>query len=139
MVKRMVAPLLACSLFFLAGCKEEIQQAKEDLVVDLIVNNLWVVTNFTEGSNNITASFAPYDFKFNRDESVLGRKTGSPDAVGSWRGSAEAMTITSNFPSGPTPLEKLNGVWNITKTTLSTVKSTRTVNGVTYFLDLQKK
>ena len=139
MLKKMIAPLLECSLIFSSGCKEEIQKAKEDLVVDLIVNNLWVVTNFTEGSTNITASFAPYDFKFNRDESVLGRKTGAPDAVGTWKGSAAAMTITSNFPSGPAPLDKLNGVWNITKTTLSTVKSTRTENGVTYFLDLQKK
>jgi hypothetical protein len=139
MLKKIIAPLLACCLLFSSGCKEEIQQAKEDLVVDLIVNNLWVVTNFTEGTTNITSSFAPYDFKFNRDETVFGRKTGAPDAVGTWKGSAAAMTITSNFPSGPTPLDKLNGVWNITKTTLSSVKSTRTENGVTYFLDLQKK
>jgi hypothetical protein len=139
MTRKLLTPLLTFSLLFLFGCKEEVQKAKEDLVVDLIVNNLWVVTNFTEGANNITTSFAPYDFKFNRDESVLGRKAGASDAVGTWKGSAENMTITSSFPTGPAPLDKLTGVWNITKTTLTTVKSTRSENGITYFLDLQKK
>ncbi|HSC52464.1 MAG TPA: hypothetical protein VLC98_02515 [Phnomibacter sp.] len=139
MRRSFIAPLLAVVLLFSSGCKEEIQKAKEDLVVDLIVNNIWVVTNFTEGSSNITANFSSYDFKFNRDESVYGRKAGSPDAVGTWKGDAAAMTITSSFPLGTEPLTKLTGVWNITKTTMSSVKSTRTEGGVTYFLELQKK
>lgn len=123
----------------LTGCKKTVEDAKEDFVISLITNNLWTVSQFTEGGSNLTTDFAPYDFKFNRDETVLGRRTGQPDAQGTWRGDAASMTITSSFPNGPAPLNKLTGVWNITKTTLSSVKATRTAGGVVYNLDLVKK
>lgn len=121
------------------ACKKAIQKAQEDFVVNLIVNNTWVVTNFSEGTNNITASFAPYEFKFNKDETVFGKKTGEPDAVGTWRGNATSMTITAGFPNGPAPLNKLTGVWLITKTTLTTVTATRTDGSTTYNLSLASK
>ena len=124
----------------LFGCQKAVEEAKEDLVMNLITSNLWIVNGFTENGSNISSSFTGYDFKFNEDESVFGRKSGLPDAVGTWRGDAATMTITSNFPSGPTPLEKFNGVWQITKTTLSSVKATRTgTSGISYTLELIKK
>jgi hypothetical protein len=128
---------LCCMLLF--GCQKAVEDAKEDLVINLITSNLWRVTTFTENGTNITAEFAPYDFKFNKDESVFGQRAGQPDAVGTWKGDAATMTITSSFPNGPAPLDKLTGVWNITKTTLSSVKATRTGGGYTYNLELQKK
>jgi hypothetical protein len=127
------------SFAFLPACKKAVQKAQEDFVVNLIVNNTWVVTNFAEGSNNITASFTPYEFKFNRDETVFGKRTGQPDAMGTWKGDANSMTITAGFPSGPAPLNKLTGVWLITRTTLTSVTATRTEAGVVYNLSLASK
>lgn len=129
--------LFSTTLF--TSCKKAIQQAQEDFVVNLIVNNTWVVTNFAEGSNNITTAFAPYEFKFNRDETVFGKKTGEPDAIGTWKGNATSMTITAAFPSGPAPLNKLTGVWLITRTTLTSVTANRTEGSVTYYLSLSSK
>lgn len=120
-------------------CKKAIENAQEDFVVNLITNNLWVITLYSENGTDQTVLFNGYDFKFNKDLTVYGRITGQPDAAGTWKGDAAAMTITSSFPNGPAPLTKLTGVWNITKTTLTSVKSTRTENGVTYNLDLLKK
>jgi hypothetical protein len=134
-----VGAALLVAVLAVSACKKAIQDAKEDFVVNLIVSNLWVISNFTEGPANITSQFAEYEFKFNRDLSVFGRKAGQPDAVGTWRGDASAMTITSAFPSGPAPLHKLTGVWNITRTTLSSVKATRTEAGTVMNLELQKK
>jgi hypothetical protein len=131
--------LVLLALGTLTGCDKAVQDAKEDFIYNLITNNLWVVTNFSEGGTNITDSFAPYQFKFNKDESVFGQRTGFTDATGTWKGDAGTMTITSSFPSGPAPLDKLTGVWNITRTTLSSVKATRTAGGVVFNLDLQKK
>ncbi len=137
--------LIATLCFFLLvgigspGCKKTIENVKEDFVINLITNNIWLVTNFTEGSDNLTSSFVPYEFKFNKDETVHGIKTGAPDALGTWKGDANSMTITSSFPNGPVPLNKLTGVWHITKTTLSSVKATRTEGGMVYYLDLVKK
>lgn len=130
---------LLVAVFAFSACKKAVQEAKEDFVVNLIVNNLWTVSNFTEGPATITGQFADYEFKFNRDLSVFGRKAGQPDAVGTWQGDAAAMTITSAFPAGPAPLNKLTGVWNITRTTLSSVRATRTEGGTILNLELQKK
>lgn len=121
------------------SCKKAIQSVQEDFVVNLITNNLWTVTLYSENGTNQTGLFAGYDFKFNKDLTVYGQLAGQPDAAGTWRGDASAMTITSAFPNGPVPLQKLTGIWNITRTTHSSVKSTRTESGVTYLLDLQKK
>lgn len=136
----LVLPLtLVLLIGTLTGCKKAIQSAQEDFVVSLITNNIWVITLYSENGINQTALFNGYDFKFNKDLTVYGRIAGQPDAGGTWKGDASAMTITSSFPNGPAPLNKLTGIWNITKTTLTSVKSTRTENGVTYNLDLQKK
>lgn len=142
-MKYRFSSLLVLLLWFVVqpniGCKKAIQNAQEDFVVNLITNNLWVVTLYSENGANQTALFDGYDFKFNKDLTVFGRKTGQADAAGTWKGDATAMTITSGFPNGPAPLTKLTGVWNITKTTLTSVKSSRTENGITYNLDLLKK
>jgi hypothetical protein len=131
--------LTIVSVGFMTACKKAVQKAQEDFVVNLIVNNTWMVTNFAEGSNNITASFTPYEFKFNKNETVFGKRTGQPDAMGTWKGDANSMTITAGFPSGPEPLNKLTGVWLITRTTLTTVTATRTEAGVVYNLSLASK
>jgi hypothetical protein len=122
-----------------SGCKKAIQNAQEDALMRLITNNIWLVTSYKEGNEDMTALFAPYEFKFNKDKSVLGKKAGAPDAVGSWVGSAETMSITSAFPNGPEPLTKLTGVWQVTKSTLTTVNSTREANGKIYYLNLKSK
>ncbi|HMP92946.1 MAG TPA: hypothetical protein PKD90_08760, partial [Phnomibacter sp.] len=75
----------------------------------------------------------------NKDNTVYGRRTGFPDASGTWRGSSEDMSITSAFPASAAPLDKLTGKWMIKKTTLSSVNSTRTEGGITYELNLVKK
>lgn len=136
---RKIVSVLVLILLCQYSCKKAIQTAQEDFVVNLITSNLWTVTLYSENGTNQTALFAGYDFKFNKDLTVWGQLAGQPDAAGTWRGDASAMTITSAFPNGPAPLQKLTGIWNITRTTLSSVKSTRTENGVTYLLDLQKK
>jgi hypothetical protein len=122
-----------------SACKKAVENVKEDLVMDLITNNLWLISNFKEGTTDLTGNFAAYQFKFNRDGSVLGQKSGEPDAVGNWKGNSDDMSITSSFPSGPAPLDKLTGKWMITKTTLSSVKSNRVAGSITYNLDLVKK
>ncbi len=124
---------------FSFGCKKAVQNAQEDFVVNLITSNIWLVTSFSENSTNITSGFSPYEFKFNKDGSVYGIKTGASNAVGTWAGNATNLTITSAFPAGPSPLDKLTGVWNITKTTLSSVKANRVDGSSTYYLELQKK
>jgi hypothetical protein len=49
------------------------------------------------------------------------------------------MTITSSFGNAPEPLFLLNGVWKITKNTLTRVESNQNVGGEQYTLHLVKE
>jgi hypothetical protein len=122
-----------------SGCKKAVEAAKEDLLMNLITDNLWLVSNFKEGNTDLTNNFSVYEFKFNKDGTVYGKSAGQPDASGTWKGNSEDLSITSAFPNGPSPLDKLTGKWMITKTTMSSVKSNRVQGSTTYYLDLIKK
>jgi hypothetical protein len=124
----------------MAGCsKEKVQDAKEDFVMNLITSNLWKITLFTSGTEDYTSSFNVYDFKFDKDGTVSAMLGSTSVLAGTWAGSAENMTITSNFPTATSPLNKFNGVWKITKTTLSSVKSERYEGTVLLKCNLDKK
>ncbi|TAD81093.1 MAG: hypothetical protein EAY75_18215 [Bacteroidetes bacterium] len=129
-----VVAVLACS-----GCKKAVEKVAEDFMVNLITNNLWVVDEFLEGSVNHTNDFKPYEFKFNKDGSVFGQRASMPNEVGTWQANSEAQTITSNFPVAPHPCNKLNGVWQIKKTTLSSVNAVRLEGSTEFKLFLVKK
>jgi hypothetical protein len=122
------------------GCSEKaIEQKKEDLLVQLITTNIWVMSSFFENTTDLSAQFNGYEFKFNTDGTVFGIKAGQANAVGTWVGSTAAMTIVSNFPNETSVLKKLNGTFNITSTTLSSVKATRTEGSNEFKLYLVKK
>ena len=121
------------------GCKKTVENAAEDFMTNLITNNLWLVDGFSAGTTIYTSDYSSYEFKFNKDGSVYGRKTGANDEVGTWKPDANAQTIISNFPNSPHPCNKLNGLWQIQKTTLSSVQANRFEAGVEYKLSLVKK
>jgi hypothetical protein len=131
--------LLVFAVAIGSSCKKVVTEAAEDFMVNLITNNIWLVESFSEGSTNLSADFKPYEFKFNKDGSVFGQRTGMPNEVGTWAANADAETITSNFPSAPHPCVKLNGVWQIKKTTLSSVNATRFEGATEFKLFLIKK
>jgi hypothetical protein len=52
--------------------------------------------------------------------------------------SQEAGTITADFPSAGEPLVLLNGTWQITNTTWTSVNASLQVNNETCLLKLEK-
>lgn len=121
------------------SCKKVVEQQAENFIVALITNNIWLVSNFQEGTNNLTADFGPYEFKFNRDMSVWGSRLGAANEVGTWEMFSADTSIISNFPSSPYPVQKLNGKWSFRKTTTSSVEAFRFENGIELKLSLKKK
>jgi hypothetical protein len=130
---------LTIILLINSGCKKTVENAGEDFMTNLITNNLWLVDGFSVGTTIYTADFSSFEYKFNKDGSVYGRKTGASDEIGTWRPDANAQTISSNFPNSPHPCNKLNGLWQIQKTTLNSVQANRFDAGVEYKLSLVKK
>lgn len=138
--KKLAFIILACTIPVLWGCSSKfIEQKKEDLLINLITSNIWIMNSFYEGTTDLTASFAGYEFKFNNDGTVYGLKTGSPTASGTWAGNVSTMTIQSNFPTETGVFKKLNGTFTITSSTLSEVKANRFEGSTEYKLHLVKK
>ncbi|MES2773715.1 MAG: hypothetical protein V4722_06000 [Bacteroidota bacterium] len=129
--------ILALTLSLAFGCVSKIiEQKKEDLLVNLITGNTWIMRSFYEGPTDLTSGFEGYEFKFNTDGTVYGTKPGFPNAVGTWAGNTSTMSVQSNFPAETGVFKKLNGTFNITSTTPTEVKANRFESAVEYKLHL---
>lgn len=122
----------------LAGCsKEQIEKKVEDMVVKVMVDGVWVVTKYMEDSTDLTSELLGWECQFYENRNCTAKKDGIT-IHGTWDGSYANQTMTGNFGNNP-PLNKMNGVWQIKRSTLTTGQFERTGNGVFYRLEIQKK
>ena len=135
--------LFGCVLLMLfsSGCKKAVENIKEDLMVNLITSNTWIIVRYMDGPTNITSTFSEYQFKFYKSGKVDAVKDGIAHATGTWEGSESSQSITSQFPATGEPFNKLNGVWKITNTKSKPwrVYSERFEGSKKLVLDLQEK
>jgi hypothetical protein len=122
----------------ITGCKKQIDQAKADAVVEVMVANKWIVQQYIDGTNNVTADFDGFDFQFYRDNTVVGANT-TISKTGTWSGNASNQTISANFTNAPAPLSRLNGTWTISSYDSNGPKFSQFINGVEMKLVLRKK
>lgn len=131
--------LLLAFLTAAIGCtKEQKKQVQQNLIVQAMTNGQWKMTNFTRGSNDVTSDFSVYKFQFKTDLTVDAINNGTVEKTGTWNADANAQTITSSFTNAANPLMLLNGTWNITNTTWTSVQATETVSGEIRTLRLDK-
>lgn len=117
--KQYVLGVLMIAAIITGSCKKAKESVIENLMINLITENVWVVTKFNVGGSSITTDFSAYEFHFNKDNSVNAVKAGAPDVIGTWAGSEDSKSITANFPSAAYPINKLTGVWIVINTDLS--------------------
>ena len=122
----------------LVSCKKAVEQKQQDIIMSAITDGIWVVEKYLEGANNISNDFLNYDFKFKNDGTVTGTRAAEVNS-GTWSGNATNYSITSNFPSAPDPIQKMNGVWKITDSYLDYVEAEMTTTGGKNILHLRKK
>jgi hypothetical protein len=136
-MKRILAVCLLTVL--LTGCKKTIEQVQEDLVIKAMTDGQWKITNFTLNSNNITADFTNYRFKYYGNKTVDAINSGSVEKTGTWDGNANTMTTSANFASPAFPLSLINGNWQITRNSWTYVEATQTVGTDTKTMRLDKE
>jgi hypothetical protein len=123
----------------LASCtKENIQKKQENLIIQAMVNGQWKVTSYVKGGTDVTTDFALYKFQFKTNLTVDAINSSTVEKTGTWNADADALTITSNFPNAINPLVLLNGTWQITNTTWTSVQANQTVSGEVRNLRLDK-
>jgi hypothetical protein len=120
------------------SCKKAIENKQRDLLVDAITNGHWEVKQYIEGTVDITLDFTGYSFQFEESGAVHGLY-GASVAHGTWHGDIHNRSITSEFPTAPDPLKKLNGTWRLMDSGWDFVKAElNTANGKN-ILHLRKK
>jgi hypothetical protein len=129
MERRKSISIISILLLILMGfsqCEKAAETVVENEVVKRMTARNWVVEYFEESSVDVTAEFSPYEFEFTKEKKVYGI-TPSDRTQGIWDGmidiTAQKATITSNFSTGSTTLKRLNGTWNITSATETTVQA----------------
>ena len=122
-----------------ASCtKEQIQQKVEDMVVQVMVDGVWVVSKYEEGGQDLTASLQGWECQLYENRTCTAKKDGVT-INGTWDGSYANQPMTGNFGVAP-PLNKMNGTWQIKRSTYTTGQFERTDgNGVLYKLEIMKK
>jgi hypothetical protein len=135
-----IVPIVAaaCLLAISSSCKKAIEKKKEEMVLAAMTEGVWIVEQYFEADSNISYKFLHYEFKFNRDGSLIGTNNATV-ANGTWVGNVSNYSITSEFPSATDPLKKLNGMWVIKDSYWNYVKAVMTTAGGTNTLHLIKK
>jgi hypothetical protein len=135
------ALLITIASFFLLSsmsCKKAIEEQYDDVLAKLMADGSWVITKFTEGGTDITASFGGWVCKF-YDNKTMTATQGAYVQNGVWQSDITAYTISAQFNSSvAAPLDKINGTWNITSTTATVGKFSQTKAGVAYTMELTK-
>lgn len=131
--------LLMLTVSLLPGCKKAIENIAENKILDAMTDGRWKVSNYAKGSTNETAAFSGYLFQFHRNRTVDALKNSALDKTGTWAENASDLTIQATFSNVTEPLILLNGTWQITKTTWTSVDAIQTVNGEQRVLRLDKQ
>jgi hypothetical protein len=132
----LLATALGCSV------KDKIvEKAGQSLILSAMTNGQWKVSNYDKAGTNVTSDFSTYSFQFKTNYTVDAINSGSVQQSGNWNatGDAQAQSITANFSNATNPLVLLNGTWNISSTTWTSVDATQTVNGELRTLRLDKQ
>ena len=129
--------MLTALLF--TSCKDAIEDAKEDAVIKAMTEGQWKVSNYQKGNTDATSSFTGYSFQFYKNQTVDALRNSAVEKKGTWLGDGTNFTIQASFSNVTEPLILLNGTWQITNTTWTSVNAVQTINGEPCVLRLDKQ
>lgn len=130
MKKLFIVVITFCGLTTLS-CKKTIQDAIDQAGGNILTDNAWVVTNYTEGNLEITSEFSGWEHFF-LNTGVFESKRGTTVVQGNWSSASFVSDFIVSHPSsvGP-PISKLNGTWQVVNRTATSATFRRTASGVT--------
>lgn len=132
---------ISYSLLLIAGCdcKKPPPAIVEDLLVQIMTEGEWSITNFVQSSTNYTPEYAGWRFKFYSNKTVDAKLNGTLTYTGTWDGSSSSMTFTASLPGAATPIDRIIGTWNVTASGSRVVDATMTVGAVVKLMKLYRE
>jgi hypothetical protein len=117
--------------FMTLSCKKTIQEAFDQAGGNILTDNAWVVTNYTEGTLDVTSEFSGWEHFF-LNNGVFESRRGTTIVQGNWSSASFVSDFVVSHPSSVTaPISKLNGTWQVLNRTATSATFRRTASGVT--------
>ena len=143
MKKTVVSLLLLAMVITGAACKKTAEDQAKSEIVNAMTDGIWYISKFTEGGTNITSGFTGWEIQFYDNGTCQLRNSAStPSTVNAgWVGNPSDFTFTATFTTTPpAPLQKMGGVWLVTRAASSSQGSfAKKENNVDFTMDLTKK
>ncbi len=96
-----------------ASCKPEIPVVPEDLLVQLLTDGEWSVTEYKLNGVDKTPEFAGWRVKFYSGKTADAKFNTVVMTSGTWDASQSAQTFNINFPTAGAPMNQSNGTWHV--------------------------
>jgi hypothetical protein len=129
---------ICCFSVLTTSCvKKLIDETTNDLFVNIMTDGQWKVTNYMEGTTDLTTDYDGWAMKFYSNNTSTSTK-GSTIINGTWSGGLATNKMTVNASSAIYPIDKLVGTWDIISGTLTVGKFSQNRNGVILKLELTK-
>lgn len=137
-MRKLLTIILAVAIVTGISCKKTVDKKIENYIIDIMVDGKWYMYEFLEDSVDVTYIFDGFEFQFFENETV-DAIVDNTTTKGTWKGDLSNLSITSNFPSATTPLNKLNTTWKIYDSYTNAVFAESTTGGITSKMKLVKK
>jgi hypothetical protein len=117
--------------FTTLSCKKAIQEAFDQAGGNILTDNAWIVTNYTEGNLEITSEFSGWEHFF-LNNGVFESRRGTTIVQGTWTSTNFSSDFIVSHPTSiGAPISKLNGTWQVVNRTATSATFRRTASGVT--------
>jgi hypothetical protein len=137
-MKTLVPLVLTCLWLTTAtSCQKFIDRQKEKMAMDIITDGDWYVEQYIQDTTNVTSEFLNYLFHFHEDRTVTGT-LGTEVYNGTWEEHISDISISSQFPTAPDPVKRLNGKWKLKDSSKEFVKAEMITATGTNYLRLRK-
>jgi hypothetical protein len=137
-MRKLLIIILAAGFFTGISCKKKVDKKIENYIIEIMVDGKWYMYEYIEDGLDITYEFDGYEFQFYDNETV-DAVVSTTKTKGTWKGDLNNLSITSNFPTATSPLNKLNNTWKIYDSYTNAVFAESTVGSVTSKMKLVKK
>jgi hypothetical protein len=133
--------ILICFISLIsAGCNDKIPDViPEDLLVKVLTDGHWSVTDYKLNGVDKTADFAGWRFKYYDNTVVEASFNTVVMSTGTWEGSQATMKFSANFPGATAPVTLVNGTWTVDQPGTRVVVASQTVGTDTKVMKLYRE
>jgi hypothetical protein len=121
-----IAIAILASVLMSGNCTPSPPDVPEDLLIQIMTDGEWSVTEYKLNGVDITPDFYGWRFKYFANKTVDAKFNSSLVTSGTWDGSSSSMTMTALFPGSTNPVTRVVGTWQVTSPGTRVVAASQT-------------